>query len=146
MFSLVHAVTDWIVGFGWFAGFDSVWLKESQRLAKLPIVAAGFALLWWCHRQRLDGMRVGFLFFAYVLAAAPTVHPWYTLFLVPFLCVYPNPGLLAFTGSVFLAYHATGRAEESTWVKVVEYTPFYLGLGWEAWARRGSSTPLPPGR
>ena len=40
----------------------------------------------------LRAARLWFLFFA---VATPTLHPWYVAFLVPFLCVWPNPGVLA---------------------------------------------------
>jgi len=134
LFAAIHAAAQGLVGTGWFDGFESTWLREPQRLAKIPLALLGLVILArsWVRGHRPQ--RAAFLFFVFFVAASPTVHPWYVAFLVPFLCLYPNWGFLAFTGTVFLAYHvlpgwwAEGRWEESLWVKIVEYLPFYAGV------------------
>ena len=80
-------------------------------------------------------------FFVFFVACAPTLHPWYVGFLVPFLALAPLPGWLAFSGSVMLAYHVVPewvsqrRWDERGWVRVVEYAPFYFAIVTVVWRR-----------
>jgi alpha-1,6-mannosyltransferase len=70
-----------------------------------------------------------------ILLLMPTVHPWYLLWMLPLLALYPNPAWLYLTVSVALSYHAPYLAspgqpwEETSWVKALEYVPFFLLLG-----------------
>lgn len=135
-FAVVHWLTEavmapWRAGDGyrgWLAGC------EVQRLAKVPLVLIGVWLLVRCWRRQESPERTAFVFFAFFVAFSPTLHPWYVVLLVPWLCVQPNLLLLAFTGTVAFAYHvlpayhASGVWRESVPVKILEYLPFYLGL------------------
>jgi hypothetical protein len=53
----------------------------------------------------------------------PTLHPWYVVWIVPFLCFYGNRGWLAMSGLIVLAYvvliqyRETGVWEEEGWVR-----------------------------
>jgi len=142
LFALVQSGAEAVVSTGWFDDFDSKLLKEPQRLAKLPLVALGLAVLLcsWLRHHRPH--RAAFLFTVFFLAAAPTLHPWYVVLVVPFLCIYPNWGLLLFTCTVFTAYHvlprwvSEGVWEEQPWVVVLEYVPFYAGVLWLLLQRR----------
>ncbi|MEZ5964732.1 MAG: glycosyltransferase 87 family protein [Planctomycetota bacterium] len=139
-FAAVHWLTEsvmspWRAGggyAGWLAGC------EVQRLAKLPLALLGVCLLARCWRRQESPERTAFVFFAFFVACAPTLHPWYVVLLLPWLCMRPSLWLLAFTGTVALAYHvlpafhASGAWHESTAVKVLEYAPFYGGLLWAA--------------
>ena len=61
----------------------------------------------------------------------PTVQPWYLVWIVPFLCLYPNPAWILLSGLVAVSYHVvigfvlTESWEEETWVRFVQYVPFY---------------------
>jgi hypothetical protein len=132
LFVLIHWMTE-----SWFVrDTGGPWLQEAQRLSKLPLALLGIGVLTCAWLRRLPVERAAWWFFLFFVAAAPTMHPWYLAFLVPWLCLWPNPGLLAFTGTVYLAYHVLpgwieSRVwEEKAWVKVVEYLPFYLGIIW----------------
>ena len=76
--------------------------------------------------------RVPLLHCAYLTAAAfvlltPTLHPWYVLWLIPFLVFYRHPPWIAFSLLVVLSYHiliqyqTRGIWEEAAWVQWVEY-------------------------
>lgn len=74
---------------------------------------------------------------------SPVGNPWYFLWLVPFLCVFPLRSWLLLSGllglyyvSFFLAYHH--QRETFRWVIWLEYVPFYTMLVWER--TLGSST------
>ncbi len=128
LFHAIHAGTEWLQGKGWFAEY------ETQRVSKFPLAALGVSVLGICYLKKLPAERAALWFFVFFVAAAPTLHPWYLAFLVPFLAIAPNPGWLLFTGTVILSYHVLPgwlteqRWEESVEVKVVEYLPFYGGL------------------
>lgn len=128
MFAVLHTGLSWVSSAGWIGGF------EVQKVAKLPILLAGVYVLlraWWRGRSAAEAALAFFLFF---VACAPTLHPWYVAFLIPFLPLVPHPGWFAFGGSVVLAYHVlpgwieTRSWAENGWVKLVEYLPFYVAL------------------
>ena len=68
------------------------------------------------------------------LLLTTTVQPWYLLWIVPFLCFFPNRAWLLLTGLTMLAYHVLiryhteGIWSETLWIKLVIYIPFYLLL------------------
>ena len=76
-----------------------------------------------------------------LLILAPTVHPWYLTWIVPFLCFFPNKAWLVLTGSVvfyyFMNYPLFSKLieynnewvwQEVHWLKLPEYLPFYFLL------------------
>ena len=78
---------------------------------------------------------------AYVLLS-PTVHPWYLLWVLPFLAFFPSPAWVLLSGLIFLAYEVQigyGSEEvwrEKPWVLWAQYAPFYLLLGITSCYRR----------
>lgn len=84
--------------------------------------------------RRADPLRACYLLIAAVLFLAPSVFPWYVIWLVPFLCFFPNPALLLFTSTVLLSYHvligysATGEWRYTPWLVWLEYLPVYALL------------------
>jgi len=93
-------------------------------------------LLWWGHRQS-DPLRFLLGAFGTMALLTPVLHPWYVLWLVPFLCFWRIPAMVALTGTVLLAYtvwpqYATdGIWRVPMWARSLEYAPVViLGL-WE---------------
>ncbi len=78
--------------------------------------------------------KLGLIFFGGFFLLSPTAHPWYLCWLLPFLVVVPNRAWLLLTGLAGLSYwilidsSKTGIWQETSWVKWVEYSPFYLLL------------------
>ncbi|HMZ04426.1 MAG TPA: hypothetical protein PLA15_07735 [bacterium] len=72
-----------------------------------------------------------FLIIAAILIVSPTVHPWYVIWIIPFLCFYPNPAWVLFTGLVFMSYDTlVGSLFGAHWyerpeIKLWQYIPFY---------------------
>jgi hypothetical protein len=71
-----------------------------------------------------------------VFLLSPVGDPWYFLWLVPFLCVFPFRSWLLLSGllglyylSFYFIYH--GMRETFRWVIWLEYVPFYVMLIWE---------------
>lgn len=130
---------------GLFA-YAAEWRNNSSLYALLgaatgeEAVAAGVAagvvvgLGLHCLRQRTEPLRACYLLLASLLLVAPSVFPWYVTWLVPFLCFFPNPGLLAWTATAWLGYHvlidyeATGAWRYTPWLVWLEYVPVYALL------------------
>jgi hypothetical protein len=81
---------------------------------------------------------VSFVTLGGFLLLAPTLHPWYLCWMVPFLVIFPSRAWIIFTGSVFLSYFILkGYVEAGVWnenmaVKLFEYLPFYGFLLYDA--------------
>lgn len=143
LFVVLHWLAACLVETAGLESAPSVWLREPQRLSKilLALIVGSLALMWW--RRRLPLPRVAFWLMVVFIALTPTLHPWYVGFLVPWLCLYPNPWLLALTATVYLAYHVlpgylagAGWHEQPVW-RIVEYAPFYAGVLKEMSSTRG---------
>lgn len=81
--------------------------------------------------RKVPPLRGCYLAIGAILLLAATVHPWYLVWIVPYLCIYPNPGWLLLTGTVVLSYHAPflsppgERWAEQGLYKLLEYGPFF---------------------
>ena len=81
-----------------------------------------------------DPLRVLFVVLSVFLLLSPTLHPWYLLWILPFLPFFPNPAWLCFSGLAVFSYEVLGRYlhlgvwEEQAWVRWVQFAPFYLLL------------------
>jgi alpha-1,6-mannosyltransferase len=81
-------------------------------------------------------MRAGALAVATYLLLVPTsMHAWYPVWIVPFLCVYRWPAWLYFSGGVTLSYmsYVVEPAPIPWWAWLAEYGPFYALLLWAGW-------------
>lgn len=139
LFELWYEFTQWVRQ---VMGWDQDTLDElAKRVIRVPILLGGLLLLgraWWKGVRPADALL---WFFVYWLACTPTLHPWYLGFVLPFLAVRPNPGLLVFCFTVLFSYHVlppyllAERAgdPEPPWKellgwKLVEYAPFFFGV------------------
>ena len=67
---------------------------------------------------------------AYVLLS-PTLHPWYMLWIMPFMPFFPSAAWLTLSVLVFLAYEVlidyslSGVWVEKPWVRWAQYAPFF---------------------
>ncbi|KAA3605294.1 MAG: hypothetical protein D8M57_08370 [Candidatus Scalindua sp. AMX11] len=91
-----------------------------------------------------EALRFAFLSIGTLILLAPTVHPWYLTWIVPFLCFYHSKAWILFTGSIVFYYlmnHALFSTliehnnewvwREVHWLKLPEYVPFYCLLLYE---------------
>jgi alpha-1,6-mannosyltransferase len=86
--------------------------------------------------------RAGALAVATYLLLVPTsVHPWYALWMVPFLCFRPWPAWLYFSGAVTLSYmsYVVEPAPMPWWAWLAEYGPLYALLLHAAWRARAQA-------
>lgn len=67
---------------------------------------------------------------AYLLLTT-TFQPWYLVWIMPFLCLYPNRAWIMLTGLAAISYHVviqfvqTGLWSEEIWIRYVQFIPFY---------------------
>ena len=85
---------------------------------------------------RFSPIRFGFMVMACFVLLTPTLHPWYLVWLIPFLVFCPNNAWIAFSLVVVLAYEVLidfrvlGIWQESKWVWGIEFgTLFSMLLG-----------------
>lgn len=104
----------------------------NQITARLVIcaifsVAVLILTLGWMHP-----IRAGYILTGLFLWLTPTMHPWYLIWILPFLVFYRNPAWLVFTClsavsyKVLVRYSVEGIWQEELWVKWVEYGGFIL--------------------
>ncbi|NIQ37423.1 MAG: DUF2029 domain-containing protein [Proteobacteria bacterium] len=104
------------------------------------VVAA--AVVWIKKKEdAFDGIR-----FAYFLAGLQIVlvsasfHPWYLIWIIPFLSFYPSPAWLYFSLMVPFSYlkYQSPDGILPEWVRHMEYIPFFLLLAVEYFMFRKS--------
>ncbi len=117
----------------------------SLMLAKW--ICAGVLLLvaLWSGMRCADVYRALFMVLGVWLLLMPTLHPWYLMWILPFLPLFPRPAWILFSGLVFLAYEVLigysrdGTWQEQTWVRWAQYGPFYFLLvlypAYQRWRR-----------
>ena len=118
------------------SGFDLlVLITTSPSLSKALIglfFSAGAVLA--ARKWRQEPFHAALFLAGLFVILSPTVHPWYVVWVLPFVCLHPRASWLYLSGAVALSYlvlqgyAATGEWVESTWVRLVEYVPFYLLL------------------
>src|SRR5882724_9545613 len=86
---------------------------------------------------RAGALAVG----TYLLLVPTSMHPWYVLWIVPFLCFSPWPAWLYFSGAVSVSYlsYVVEPAPIPWWAWLAEYGPLLALLflsGWRTIAHR----------
>ncbi|MBI5836664.1 MAG: hypothetical protein HZB25_05410 [Candidatus Eisenbacteria bacterium] len=114
------------------------------RIAK---VIAALALLAWVlgvsRRERRPDWAARSAFGA-LLLLAPTLHPWYLLWILPLVACSPEPGWLWLLATLPLSYgpfpHRLAEKQEdlTLGLRLVEFGPAFGWWGW-VWARRALS-------
>jgi hypothetical protein len=107
---------------------DGLWARKVLGGLFLCIVCVA------CVR-RLSPLRFGYVVMACFMLMTPTLHPWYLVWLIPFLVFYPNSAWIGFSIVVVLSYEvlidyrALGVWEESNWIWGIEFgTLFIVGI------------------
>jgi len=102
IFPQIEMFTGWLLN---FADLPAGWTPLAARaLATAVIGLIVLALSWRPIKNPLDLMARGGLAIAALLLLAPSQFPWYAIWLIPFLCFMPSPGLLAITALIPLYY------------------------------------------
>jgi hypothetical protein len=102
--------------------------------------AAALAVAWLARvslRNDLDAARQTFAAFGGVLLLAPTMHPWYVLWILPFAAAFLSRGGLWLAALVPLAYLG-GVGDVPWWARAIEFVPAFALL---LWGRGHAPTP-----
>ena len=116
----------------------------SLDTAKIVIGAFLVTMVLVLVAMKANPLRSSYLTLGAILLLTTTVHPWYLLWIAPFLAIYASPAWLYLTLSVALAYHSAYLAtpgqpwEDVIWVKLLEYVPFFVLAMGSAWRERGA--------
>jgi len=92
--------------------------------------------------RSVNYIQRSFILTAMFLLLTPTLHPWYLIWIIPFLVFIPNWSWIAFTlliqASYFVLkdYALISVWKESVWILVAQYIPLYALLIWEYLDRR----------
>jgi len=115
---------------------------ELQKASKIPFMFfLGLGSLAVFLMEKAPS-RAFVLVLAILFVLTPTLHPWYLVWVAPFLCIIPIPGLFALLGSAGFAYHMLANWKlhhvwKESWVwKGAEYAPFYLLLLYDLFRRK----------
>lgn len=114
---------------------DAALLQARQVCLVLWGAVALLALRW------RDPLRICFALLGAYTVLSPTVHPWYLLWVLPFLPLFPRPAWLALSGLILLSYEvligyrSRGLWEPADWAVWVQYGPFFLLLVIDMWHR-----------
>ncbi len=120
-------------------------MVEDRWLANAVVIGAlGLCLLLLLRRfdVRADDnfLWVGFLVVGVLFLLSPVGNPWYFIWVVPFLCLFPLRSWILLSGLLSLYYLAfyflyRGTPQVFQWFIWLEYLPFFAVLLWEIWGR-----------
>jgi alpha-1,6-mannosyltransferase len=118
--------------------------KVAERVLLLVVV---LVLLWSVVRMQ-DLLDQLYWMTGAVLLCAPTLFPWYLVWLVPYLCFFPNPAWLLLTALIALSYYVLidwwtlGIWKQDAAFLKLQYYPFYTLLIFDfLWKRTRSRKP-----
>lgn len=147
---------DWYFNAGLYALASRL---IGDGIATKTVLFGGLAAFgFWLARRVESPLPYAGVMIAATLAVSPVVHPWYAVWLVPFLCFYPLwsgvlwSGLVGLSYAVLFVYAKTGVWEIPAWVPWAEYGLVFSILAAELiWARhpagrtRAAEIPRPAG-
>ena len=93
-------------------GEGSRWLLVGVLLASVVAISV----------SSMPPVQAAYYIVGIFLVLTPTLHPWYVVWIVPFLCFYGNRGWIATSGlivlgyAVLIAYRESGDWSEPPWV------------------------------
>ena len=137
---------DFNVGLRYFLGLALASFVASPRILSmllLAIVLLLFAIRLILNEKPVDPVWKAYLMAgAYMLLLPTSFHPWYLVWLLPFLCLYPSWGWLYLSGAISLSYltYSNDHFDFPLTIRLVEFLPLYLLLlgqaGWHRWTVR----------
>lgn len=119
----------------------SVW--DHPLAVRRILGAAALVCIVVAARRHDDVVRFAGIALGCTLLAVPTLYPWYVIWIVPVLCVFPERSWILFTGLLALSYlvwpifDRTGQWRLPAWVLWAEYGPFLALMAFDMWRRRG---------
>lgn len=116
------------------AVYEFVQTNKQAHLVSAILFLGWLGIVFFLHRSLVEKAFLAFLGF---IIFAPVVQPWYLTWLAALLtlrwstAVFVLLGLSNLSNIVVYHYRLTGVWEDSNWILLVEYFPFYCFLVWE---------------
>lgn len=117
------------------------WCTDSLPVTRFVVVASFLALVVTVLRLDWPLPRAVMTVLGGMFLLTSTFEPWYLLWIVPFLCLYPNRAWLLLTGLIMLSYevlirfNSDGLWAENPWIGFAIFAPFFALLAGDAAAR-----------
>jgi alpha-1,6-mannosyltransferase len=117
------------------------WATGSLPITRFVVVAGFLALVVTVVRLGWPLPRAVMTVLGGMFLLTSTFEPWYMVWIVPFLCLYPNRAWLLLTGLIMLSYevlirfNSDGLWAESPWLRWAIFAPFFALLVGDAVAR-----------
>ncbi len=111
--------------------------EQANLSARLSLFIVLLVVILWqvlvVNRRKTekDLFHAFFIVIGTLLICSPVIDPWYLVWIVPLLTLFPNRAWLMFTGLVFLSYIYYYNKMFPEWVKPVEFGIFYFLLIWD---------------
>jgi hypothetical protein len=111
-------------------------LKDERQAEQLMLLVVGLVIGGACLYLGPDLLEQLYWATGAVLLCAPTLFPWYLIWMVPFLCFFPSPAWLLLTGLSPLSYYVLidwwtlGMWRQNDLFLKLQYFPFYGLLTW----------------
>ncbi len=100
--------------------------------ALVLLIAA--AVVWFKRKDTVSALRFAYVLIGlHLVLASGSLHPWYLIWIIPILAIFPSPAWLYLSFAVSLSYLAypSGNYSVDEWVRNIEYLPFFALLGVE---------------
>ncbi|MFQ5960958.1 MAG: glycosyltransferase 87 family protein [Candidatus Methylomirabilales bacterium] len=129
---------DFNVGLRYFLTLALTSVTTSPRLVAMLVLTAllGTVALYVSRtgEERDIPWRAYIMVSAYLLLLPTSFHPWYLVWILPFLCFYPSWGWLYLSGAITLSYlkYVQEPGIFPLGIRLLEFLPFYVLLGMEA--------------
>ena len=135
----------------WLLGLAGEGPRAAVMALLFALLGAAVVAIGWRRGPGPAGLwqAAGLTAAAHLLLVPTSLHPWYLVWLVPFLCgtdaLHPwaRAAWLWFTGAVTLSYvkYLAWEAPLPWWAWALEYVPLYALLLVAVWLRRPSRAP-----
>ena len=144
--------------------FESRWQNNNASLYALLRAATGshevaagigvgitVGLACWTAMRKMEPARAGYIIIGAILMFTPNAYSWYFTWMVPLLCLFPNPAWLLLTVLQFLSYHVlidyqvSGNFQFQPAYVFLTYAPFYAWLLFSRMQPKQPRSTLAPG-
>ena len=121
-----------------------------SKIFLLGLIGAGL-VIFLKSKHRDQAIRYAYLLMGLLIVLMPaSLHAWYVIILIPFLCFYPAAAWLLFSYTVTLSYlkYVTPSGIMPTSVLLLEYGPLFILLTggcifrWSTYPNRGITISL----
>lgn len=128
---------DFNVGLRYFVTFALAPLTSFPRsvaMLLLMVLLGVVAVYVFRHKHEDASLWHGYLMVsAYLLLLPTSFHPWYLIWILPFLCIYPSWGWLYLSGTIALSYvkYIQASPDVPLGIRLLEFIPLYILLAIE---------------